>query len=67
LALCAPTDALRFWSLLGRAVVAGAAQIPLLAGTSRSVAARRGQLLLDAFLALGVPVRGLAKLGKPSL
>ncbi|MGV9737291.1 hypothetical protein ACWDT5_24715 [Rhodococcus aetherivorans] len=67
LALCAPTDALRFWSLLGRAVVAGAAQIPLLAGTSRSVASRRGQLLLDAFLTLGLPVRGLAKLGKPSL
>ncbi|MDM7491584.1 hypothetical protein QT969_25225 [Rhodococcus sp. CSLK01-03] len=67
LARCAPTEQLRLWSLLGRTVVAGAAQIPLLAGTSRAVAARRGQLLLDAFLALGVPVRGLCKLGKASL
>ncbi len=62
-----PAEQLRLWSLLGRTVVAGAAQLPALAGTSRTVAARRGQVLLDAFLTLGVPVRGLAKLGKAYL
>lgn len=67
LAQCAPAEQLRLWSLLGRTVVAGAAQLPALAGTSRTVAARRGQVLLDAFLTLGVPVRGLAKLGKAYL
>ncbi|MEE2035206.1 hypothetical protein [Rhodococcus chondri] len=67
LARCAPLDAARFWSLVGRAVVAGAAQLPVLGGASRVVAARRGQLLLDAFVAAGFPVRGVENLGQPSL
>ncbi len=57
---CAPIDGVRFWSLVGRAVVAGSAQLPLLACSSRRVSARRGQQLLDAFVVAGFPVRGLA-------
>lgn len=57
---CAPLDGGRFWSLVGRAVVTGAAQLPVLADSSRPVAARRGQQLLDAFVTAGFPVRGLA-------
>ncbi|MGV9743588.1 hypothetical protein ACWDTG_01560 [Rhodococcus zopfii] len=57
---CAPIDGARYWSLVGRAVVTGAAQLPLLADSSRRVSARRGQQLLDAFASAGFPVRGLA-------
>lgn len=65
--LCAPLDGARFWSLVGRSVVTGAAQLPILGGASRRVAARRGQVLLDAFVSAGFPVRGLVRLGQPSL
>lgn len=58
---CAPLDGPRFWSMVGRSVVTGAAQLPILGGASRRVAARRGQILLDAFVAAGFPVRGLVK------
>lgn len=64
---CAPIDDARYWGLVGRTVVTGAAQLPQLAESSRHTAARRGQHLLDAFAAAGFPVRGLAKLGQPSL
>lgn len=57
---CAPIDGARYWSLVGRAVVTGAAQLPLLADSSRRVSTRRGQQLLDAFVSAGFPVRGLA-------
>lgn len=63
----APLDAGRFWAIVGRTVVTGASQLPLLGGASLRTATRRGQLLLDAFVATGFPVRGLAKLGQPSL
>ena len=63
----APLDRSRFWALVGRTVVTGAAQLPVLGGASRRTAARRGQALLDAFTAAGHPVRGLAGLGQPSL
>ncbi|UYP17276.1 hypothetical protein OED52_11090 [Rhodococcus sp. Z13] len=62
-----PLDAGRFWGIVGRTVVTGAAQLPVLGGASRRTAARRGQELLDAFVAAGYPVRGLARLGQPSL
>jgi len=64
---CAPLGGARFWSMVGRAVVTGSAQLPILAGASHRDAARRGQRLLDAFVAAGFPVRGLAGLGQPSL
>jgi hypothetical protein len=57
----APLDGPRFWAMVGRSVVTGAAQLPILGGGSRRVAARRGQILLDAFVAAGFPVRGLVK------
>lgn len=63
----APLDAGRFWAIVGRTVVTGASQLPLLCGASLRTAGRRGQLLLDAFVAMGFPVRGLVKLGQPSL
>lgn len=58
---CAPLGGRRFWAMVGRSVVTGAAQLPLLGGGSRRVAARRGQILLDAFVAAGYPVRSLVK------
>ena len=64
---CAPLDGARFWAMVGRSVVTGAAQLPILGGASRRVAARRGQVLLDAFVSAGFPVRGLVRLGQPSL
>jgi hypothetical protein len=64
---CAPLDGARFWAMVGRAVVTGASQLPVLGGASRRTAARRGQQLLDAFVAAGHPVRGLVGLGQPSL
>ncbi|WP_241386901.1 hypothetical protein [Rhodococcus sp. CH91] len=63
----APLSTFRFWGIVGRTIVTGAAQLPVLGGASRRTAARRGQALLDAFVAAGYPVRGLAGLGQPSL
>ncbi|MEU5844390.1 hypothetical protein [Rhodococcus sp. NPDC047139] len=63
----APLGHYRFWGIVGRTIVTGAAQLPVLGGASRRTAARRGQVLLDAFVAAGRPVRGLAGLGQPSL
>ncbi|WP_064065560.1 hypothetical protein, partial [Rhodococcus gordoniae] len=63
----APLDRSRFWAIVGRTVVTGADRLPVLGGASRRTAARRGQALLDAFVAVGRPVRGLAGLGQPSL
>lgn len=67
IARCAPLEAGRFWAMVGRAIVTGSTQVPLLGSSSQRVAARRGQVLLDAFVAAGFPVRGLAGLGQPSL
>ncbi len=64
---CAPLDGARFWAMVGRSVVTGAARLPVLGGASRRVAARRGQILLDAFVSAGYPVRGLVRLGQASL
>ncbi|MEZ0364427.1 iron reductase [Mycobacterium sp. pUA109] len=65
------------WHTVGSAIVATATQVPQLAGTSEIAGAHRGQTVLDALVAFGVPVRGpsarrarrqhLAKLGQPCL
>lgn len=80
---CAPVDQFRFWGLVGESILGAAAYVPILAGEGESAAQRRGQGLLDAFVAAGLPVRarrkvslrprwnqfdeGLAKLGQPCL
>ncbi|WP_072801742.1 hypothetical protein [Rhodococcoides yunnanense] len=53
----APLDTRTFWSLVGDAVLGASTYVPILAGTHASTGARRGQLLLDAFVAAGAPVR----------
>lgn len=53
----APLDARSFWSLVGDAVLGASTYVPVLAGTNASSGARRGQALLDAFVAAGAPVR----------
>ncbi|WP_305091459.1 hypothetical protein [Prescottella sp. R16] len=58
----APVDPTRFAALVADAVLGAATQVPVRAGTSRSVAHRRGQGLLDAFELLGMPVRARAPL-----
>ncbi|MDH6678615.1 hypothetical protein M2284_002828 [Rhodococcus sp. LBL1] len=58
----APVDAARFAGLVADAVLGAATHVPIRAGSSRAVAARRGQGLLDAFEAAGVPVRARAVL-----
>jgi len=58
----APVDRSRFAALVADAVLGAATHTPIRAGSSRVVAARRGQGLLDAFEAAGVPVRARAAL-----
>nr|WP_241566035.1 hypothetical protein [Prescottella agglutinans] len=58
----APVDAPRFAGLVADAVLGAATHVPIRVGSSRAVAARRGQGLLDAFEAAGVPVRARAAL-----
>ena len=53
----APLDARTFWSLVGDSVLGASTYIPVLAATQGSDSARRGQALLDAFVAAGAPVR----------
>lgn len=52
-----PLDARTFWSLVGDAVLGASTYVPVLAGARVSDGARRGQALLDAFVAAGAPVR----------
>ena len=52
-----PIDARVFWSLVGDSVLGASTLVPVLAGTYASESARRGQALLDAFVAAGAPVR----------
>lgn len=61
-----PMDPLRFWGLVGSSVLGAATQAPILAGRGETVAQRRGQGMLDAFVAAGVPVRSRAKGARPS-
>ncbi|MGF7120467.1 hypothetical protein AB4Z09_10835 [Rhodococcus sp. TAF43] len=58
----ASVDQLRLGSLVADAVLGVTTRVPILAGSSQSVASRRGQGLLDAFEAAGVPVRTRAML-----
>ncbi|OZE95221.1 hypothetical protein CH293_22980 [Rhodococcus sp. 14-2470-1b] len=53
----APFDASTFWSLVGDSILGASTYIPVLANTFASDSARRGQALLDAFVAAGAPVR----------
>ena len=57
LELCAPVDTSRFAMLVADAVLSAVTRIPLATGMSNAVAVRRGQGLLDAFEAAGIPVR----------
>lgn len=53
----APLESRTFWSLVGDSVLGASTYVPVLAGTYESDCARRGQALLDAFVAAGAPVR----------
>lgn len=55
-----PLDRARCWALVGEAVLGAATLVPILGGVGESVAMRRGQGLLDAFEAAGLPVRARA-------
>ena len=46
------------WGIVGSAVVATAAHLPLLARCSEVTTMRRAQAVLDAFVGFGLPVRG---------
>ncbi|KAA0020048.1 hypothetical protein [Antrihabitans cavernicola] len=54
---CVDFDRQRFWSIVGEAIVGAATYVPILANSAESRAARRGQGILDAMTAVGVPVR----------
>ncbi|CCQ16404.1 putative uncharacterized protein [Rhodococcus sp. AW25M09] len=53
----APLDERVFWALVGDAILGASTHVPILAGASASAGARRGQMLLDAMVAAGAPVR----------
>ncbi|MFE3293158.1 hypothetical protein [Rhodococcus sp. NPDC059234] len=57
----APVDRGLLWAMVGESVLGVATRMPALGGVPESVAARRGQGLLDAFEAAGVPVRARAE------
>ena len=46
------------WRIVGAAVVGAATHVPLLARSSELTSMRRGQAVLDALVAFGMPVRG---------
>lgn len=52
-----PLDRALTAAMVGESVLGAAARMPALGGVPRSVADRRGQALLDAFDAVGLPVR----------
>ncbi|MCX2929659.1 iron reductase [Mycobacterium sp. CVI_P3] len=51
------------WQMVGSAVVITATQVPQLAGTGELTCMRRGQLVLDALIGFGLPVRALRRTG----
>ncbi|MBY4273338.1 hypothetical protein HQO27_14875 [Rhodococcus fascians] len=59
----APLEARVFWALVGDAILGASTYVPILAGTGPSAGTRRGQLLLDAMVAAGAPVR--SRVGVP--
>ncbi|MGA9870802.1 MAG: hypothetical protein WBQ44_06635 [Rhodococcus sp. (in: high G+C Gram-positive bacteria)] len=63
----APLDERTFWSSVGDSILGASTYVPALAGTHAADSARRGQALLDAFVAAGAPVRsrasGLGRIG----
>lgn len=50
-------DRTRFWAIVGDAVIGAATYVPILVRIPETPAVRRGQGLLDAMSAAGVPVR----------
>ncbi|OZE74284.1 hypothetical protein CH305_21650 [Rhodococcus sp. 15-649-2-2] len=56
----APLDVRVFWALVGDAILGASTYVPILAGASASDGARRGQILLDAMVDAGAPVRSRA-------
>ena len=48
------------WHTVGSVIVVAATQVPQLAGSSEVTGMRRGQAVLDALVAFGLPVRGQA-------
>ncbi|MBX5333040.1 hypothetical protein HQO90_18755 [Rhodococcus fascians] len=59
----APLEARVFWALVGDAILGASTYVPILAGTGPSAGTQRGQLLLDAMVAAGAPVR--SRVGVP--
>ncbi|OZD10309.1 hypothetical protein CH275_01115 [Rhodococcus sp. 06-235-1A] len=59
----APLDVRVFWALVGDAILGASTYVPILAGSSASAGARRGQMLLDAMVDAGAPVR--SRVGVP--
>ncbi|MFE3188308.1 hypothetical protein ACFXHA_04820 [Nocardia sp. NPDC059240] len=57
MARCAGLGSRRFWSLVAESIVGAATYVPVLARTSSTDGARRGQALLAAFEDRGLPVR----------
>ncbi|GAA4483848.1 hypothetical protein GCM10023094_36010 [Rhodococcus olei] len=60
-----PLDRALLWAMVGEAVLGAATLVPLRSAVAPSVADRRGQALLDAFEAAGLPVR--ARAGRPAV
>ncbi|MFD1813607.1 hypothetical protein [Rhodococcus gannanensis] len=52
-----PLDRTMLWAMVGEAVLGATTMVPLRSSLAPSVADRRGQALLDAFEAVGLPVR----------
>jgi hypothetical protein len=50
------------WHIVGGAVVSGATQVPILAGSSEVTSMRRAQAVLDALFGFGLPVRGATRI-----
>jgi hypothetical protein len=50
------------WHIVGGAVVSGATQVPILAGSSEVTSMRRAQAVLDALVGFGLPVRGATRI-----
>ena len=63
-----PLDRALLWAMVGETVLGAAVLVPALGGVAHSVADRRGQALLDAFEAVGLPVRaGRRAMRRPEL
>lgn len=66
IAACTPIDGAQFWGLVGQSVLGASTYVPILAGHGEAVAQRRGQGILDAFVAAGIPVRSRSRMPRSS-